>query len=114
MSSGTGTVSTGMVVLIVGGFVVVTFVELDDGTAEFSELHADSSRQLTKVTTDNFFTVMYVNGPLYLRDILVVVGNQLPFLSTKTTVNLCWPLVRREMLVEVVAAFVCFTGRSST
>ena len=64
MSSGTGTVSTGMVVLIVGGFVVVTFVELDDGTAEFSELHADSSRQLTKVTTDNFFMVMYVNGPL--------------------------------------------------
>ena len=64
MSSGTGTVSTGMVVLIVGGFVVVTVVELDAGAAEFSELHADSSRQLTKVTTDNFFMVMYVNGPL--------------------------------------------------
>ena len=64
MSSGAGTVSTGMVVLIVGGFVVVTFVELDDGVTVFSELHADSSRQLTKVTTDNFFTVMYVNRPL--------------------------------------------------
>ena len=64
MSSGAGTVSTGMVVLVVGGFVVVTLVELDDGAAEFSELHADSSRQLTKVTTDNFFMVMYVNGPL--------------------------------------------------
>ena len=39
-------------------------VELDDGVTVFSELHADSSRQLTKVTTDNFFTVMYVNRPL--------------------------------------------------
>lgn len=64
MSSDAGTESTGMVVLIVGGFVVVTVVELDDGAAEFSELHADNSRQLTKVTTDNFFRVIYVNGRL--------------------------------------------------
>ena len=48
-----------MVVLIVGGFVVVAVVELDDGAAELFELHADSSRQLAIATTDNFFTVTF-------------------------------------------------------
>lgn len=54
----------GAVVVVDVVVVVVTFVELDDGVAEFSELHADNSRQLAIVTTNNFFTVMYVNGPL--------------------------------------------------
>ena len=63
MSSDTGTESTGMVVLIVGGFVVVTVVELDDGAAELFELHADSSRQLAIATTDNFFTMMFFTRP---------------------------------------------------
>jgi hypothetical protein len=52
-----------MVVLIVGGFVVVTVVELDDGAAELFELHADSSRQLAIATTDNFFTMMFFTRP---------------------------------------------------
>jgi hypothetical protein len=64
VSSDAGTESTGIVVLIVGGFVVVTFVELDDGAAEFSELHAASSRQLARVTRDNFFTVTFFIGSL--------------------------------------------------
>ena len=64
MSSGAGTVSTGMVVLVVGGFVVVTLVELDDGAAELFELHADSSRQLAIAKTDNFFTVTFFTGSL--------------------------------------------------
>jgi hypothetical protein len=42
----------------------VTFVELDDGVAEFFELHAASSRQLARVTRDNFFTVTFFTGPL--------------------------------------------------
>lgn len=64
VSSDAGTESTGMVVSIVGGFVVVTVVELDDGAAEFSELHADNSRQLAIATTDNFFTVTFFTGSL--------------------------------------------------
>ena len=46
------------------GTVVVTFAELDDGVAEFFELHAASSRQLARVTRDNFFTVTFFTGPL--------------------------------------------------
>ena len=55
-ASGSGSESSGM--------VVVPFVELDEGVTVFSELHAETSRQLVKATRVNFFRVMYVNGPL--------------------------------------------------
>ena len=42
--------------------VVVTFVEVDEEVAEFCELHADNSRQLESVMTDNFFTVTFLTG----------------------------------------------------
>ena len=54
----------GAVVVVDVVVVVVTFVELDDGVAEFSELHADNSRQLAIVTTNNFFTVTFFTGSL--------------------------------------------------
>ena len=54
----------GAVVVVDVVVVVVTFVELDDGAAEFSELHADNSRQLAIVTINNFFTVTFFTGSL--------------------------------------------------
>lgn len=54
----------GAVVVVDVVVVVVTFVELDDGVAEFSELHADNSRQLAIATTDNFFTATFFTGSL--------------------------------------------------
>jgi hypothetical protein len=58
-ASGSGSESSGM--------VVVPFVELDEGVTVFFELHADRSKQLTKVTRDNFFKVTFFTEPLLFK-----------------------------------------------